>query len=257
MKQTAQDRYSYDDLFYGYQMPGSSRSARHLLPAVLGALPVKSVLDIGCGAGTWLAEYRQLGVSDVCGVDGEYVNRARLLIEQEQFVPTDISKPFALGRQFDMVQCVEVAEHVPSESSSTLIDNIVRHSKRVLFSAAVPGQGGENHVNEQPCEFWRDLFGQRGYRLFDFVRPQVQRILEIEYWYRYNVLLFIHDDLVAELPPEVARTRVAGGARIQDVSPIVYRFRKAVLRSLPPEVISRLAVLKHKLIARGAPAGGR
>jgi SAM-dependent methyltransferase len=244
------EAHTYDSIFYEYQREGSLRSARALLPLVVSLLDVKSVLDVGCGAGAWLAAYRGLGATDCIGVDGDYVDRDLLMVEPSWFSPRDITKRFDFGREFDLVQCLEVAEHIPGNACDTLIDNIVRHGRKVLFSAAVPGQGGEDHINERPYEFWRDMFASRGYRLFDFVRPRVDGNGAIEPWYRYNVMFFAHDSIAERLPPEVASTRVPDGARIRDFSPIGFRLRKLLMRSLPGSAVSLLAVWKHKLVVR-------
>jgi len=248
--QSHHEAQTYDSLFYEYQREGSARSARALLPMVVDTLDVKSVLDVGCGAGAWLAAYRTLGATDCIGVDGDYVDRALLLIDQGMFRPRDITKSFDFERQFDLVQCLEVAEHVPRHACDTLIDNIVRHGRKVLFSAAVPGQGGEGHINEQPYEFWRDMFASRGYRLFDFVRPKTDGNQAIEPWYRYNVMFFAHDSIAGRLPPEIASTRVPDSATIRDYSPLGYRLRKLLMKSLPDSAVSMLAVWKHKLVVR-------
>ena len=84
----------YDTLFYKYQREGAARSALGMLPLVIGSLSLRSVLDVGCGAAAWLAGYRELGVQDLLGVDGDYVDRNMLLIETDRFVPKDITKPF-------------------------------------------------------------------------------------------------------------------------------------------------------------------
>jgi SAM-dependent methyltransferase len=240
----------YDTLFYEYQREGSKRSALAALPPIIKLLTINSVLDVGCGAGAWLAACRSLGVTDYVGVDGDYVDRSLLMIEPDRFLPGDISRPFDLGRQFDLVQCLEVGEHIPTAASATLVDNITRHGRYILFSAAVPGQGGADHINEQRYEYWRDLFAARDYRLFDFVRPRVQREDAIEPWYRYNLLFFCREDAIGALPKEVAATRVADGAPVADFSPTVDRLRKAMMRSLPVGAVSALAVLKHRLVVR-------
>ncbi|HRF12087.1 MAG TPA: methyltransferase domain-containing protein [Candidatus Accumulibacter phosphatis] len=221
-----------------------------MLPLVIGPLRLRSVLDVGCGAAAWLAGYRELGVPDLFGVDGDYVDRNMLLIDTDRFIPKDITKSFDLGRQFDLVQCLEVAEHVPRQTSDQLIDNITRHGKRVLFSAAVPGQGGENHINEQPYSFWRDLFEARGFSLFDFVRPRIVGNPSIETWYRYNILFFAHQSVVPDLPAAIVAHRISPSAAIADYSPISYRLRKMILRSLPEHAVSKLAVMKHKRAVR-------
>lgn len=242
--------HQYDALFYRYQREGSLRSADVVLPLVFGVLPVGSVLDIGCGAGAWLSVAHGVGTVDVWGVDGDYVDRSLLLINPARFIPRDISQSFDNARGYDLVMCLEVAEHVPNACSVTLVDNIVRHAKMVLFSAAVPGQGGEDHINEQPYEFWRDLFAARGYRLFDCVRPGVSGNPAVEPWYRYNLLLFVQDDLVRSLPAAVAATRVADRQPVRDFSPPAYRARKWLLKRLPDAVVTRLAVWKHRRFVR-------
>lgn len=239
--------HSYDRLFYQYQKEGSLRSARLVLPLVVPLLRTRSVLDVGCGTGAWLAAHREIGVIDCVGIDGDYVERSELLVDAQVFRPGNIAQPFDLGRQFDLVQCLEVAEHVPCAASRTLIDNLTRHGRHILFSAAVPGQGGEDHVNEQPYEFWRGLFAERGFVPFDFLRPRLQTLDGVEPWYRYNVLLFTHASAVSALPPAVTQARVPDGRSIRDFSPLALRLRKLLLRRLPSVVVTRLAVWKHRL----------
>ena len=159
----------------------------------------------------------------------------------------DICLPFHLDRRFDLVQCLEVAEHVPPDASRMLIDNLTAHGHHVLFSAAVPGQGGENHLNERTYEFWRQLFEERGYTPIDFIRPLLQHRSDVAYWYRYNVLLYVHESALANLPAPLLQTRVLPGVTIPDVSPLAFQIRKAILRLTPRAVVSRLAVLRHKL----------
>lgn len=249
-----QNPHQYDALFYQYQREGSGRSARLLLPELTGSLAVRSVLDVGCGAGAWLAAHRALGVAETIGVDGDYVDRSLLLIDEASFVPQDITRPFDLGRQFDLVECLEVAEHVPTAASACLVDNIARHGKQVLFSAAVPGQGGEDHINEQPLEYWRDLFVERGYRLFDFVRARVRDNAAIEPWYRFNSLFFAHESVVPMLPAQVRAAELGPTEAIPDHSPLGLRLRKLALRMLPASAVSRLAVLKHRRAVRAMRA---
>jgi len=242
--------HSYDALFYEYQQIGSARSARAVLPNVVDLLGPQSVLDVGCGAGAWLAECERLHILDIAGVDGEYVDRSILMFHANTFTTRDIAKPFDFRRQYDLVQCLEVGEHVPAHSSEILVDNIVRHGKRILFSAAVPGQGGEDHINEQPYEFWRDLFQSRGYRLFDFIRPAIQKAPDVEPWYRYNILFFAHDDVIGSLPAAVTNYRIPDESVIRDFSPMPYRIQKMIVRLLPNTVASGIAKFKHKLVLR-------
>ena len=138
----------YNQRFFDYVNAGAERSARKLLP-LLAPLEVASVLDVGSGQGVWLAVWKELGVDDVVGLDGAYVDQDRLKIPAGQFVAADLGAQFDLGRQFDLVQCLEVAEHLPKASADNLVESLTRHSDIVLFSAAAKRQGGENQINEQ------------------------------------------------------------------------------------------------------------
>jgi SAM-dependent methyltransferase len=238
--------YVYDDTFFRYLQQGSTRSAESVVPLVIDQLQIRSILDVGCGAGAWLAEYRRLGLRDCVGVDGDYVNPSSLLIPTSAFMPQNIAEPFSLARRFDLVQCLEVGEHLPPAASSTLVKNLVAHSDMILFSAAIPGQGGENHINEQPYEFWRGLFAEHGYSAYDFLRPMLRGNPSVEIWYRHNTMLYVADAFAAQLPASVAATRIPAGKPIPDVSSTAYRIRTRMLANLSVESLTRIAILKHK-----------
>lgn len=238
--------YQYGDVFFSSIGSGSARSADRLVPIVMSSLPVRSVVDVGCGTGMWLSRFLASGASGL-GVDGDYVVRENLAIPADAFRAIDIAKDFDLGQTFDLAVCLEVGEHVPPDSSATLVANLARHAPMILFSAAVPGQGGENHINERPLDFWRGLFRAHGYRAFDAFRPTLAPYSEVEPWYRYNVLLYVREGLVAGLPSSVRATEIADDRRIPDVSSPVFRLRKLVLAQLPRPVVTALARTKHRV----------
>ncbi|NUO72424.1 MAG: methyltransferase domain-containing protein [Frateuria sp.] len=244
--------YQYDQAFFDAQSTGSLMSARAVVPLVQSCLRPLSVLDVGCGVGPWVAAWRDAGIGDVQGVDGEYVNDAQLLFDSSLFHRIDITKTFRLARRFDLVQCLEVAEHLPHAASATLVANLTAHAPIVLFSAAPPGQGGEHHINEQPPGFWRDLFREHGYELFDFFRKRLKDRPGIEPWYRYNMLLFARRDAIGGLPAVVKAAYVAPDQEVSDVSPSIYRARKWVLSRLPPRVVTGIARTKNRLVLAAA-----
>lgn len=165
----------YGPSFYAGQSDGSLRSARAIAPIVTDLVKPRSVLDVGCGVGTWLAAFAELGVTDYLGVDGDYVDRTALRIPSERFVSMDLASPVSLGRRFDLAVCLEVAEHLPLSAAAGLVGFLTEAAPVVLFSAAVPGQGGTCHVNERWPPFWRLLFERRGYSRLDPIRPRVWR----------------------------------------------------------------------------------
>ena len=95
-----------------------------------------------------------------------------------------------LDTKFKLLICVEVAEHLSSARSESFIAEICHFGDLVLFSAAVPGQGGVHHVNEQWPEFWAALFQKNRFACFDFIRRDLWTRQDIEYWYAQNVMLF-------------------------------------------------------------------
>jgi hypothetical protein len=180
-------------------------------------------------------------------VDGPYVDRAKLAIPAECFIAWDLSRPLSLDRHFDIVQSLEVAQCIDTACSDAFIDNLCRHGELIVFSAAIPGQGGEGHVNEQPLEYWREKMLTRGYITFDWIRQIISGRLEIEPWYRYNSLLFVTERAASALPVDIQATKIAAGTRIAEIAPLTWRARNAALHCLPSGVLHRLALVKHKL----------
>lgn len=183
---------TYDEAFYARQGDGSYRSATVVLGCLRAILPFSSAVDVGCGAGTWVKALLEAGVEDVLGIDGEYA-RAVLRIPPERFLARDLGRPLELDRRFDLALSLEVAEHLPPERAAGFVADLVRLAPAVLFSAAIPLQGGTNHVNERWQGFWAGLFASHGYRPFDVIRPLVWEDSRVEPWYRQNSLLFLAD----------------------------------------------------------------
>ena len=246
---------NYDSTFFQYVNAGATKSALALLPVLTKHLSVHSVLDVGCGQGAWLSIWSELGVKTLQGLDGDYVNREHLLFPRDQFLPQDLRYGFDLGRRFDIVQSLEVAEHLPAASAASFINSLVAHGDLILFSAAPRGQGGDDHVNEQPYEYWRRLFAVHGYVPLDFVRPRVAKNYQIEPWYRDNTLIYASTAGISSLPDVVKASRVPNDQPIRDFSPPLYKLRKACVALLPVSVMTRLAKMKEQRILQKGSTG--
>jgi SAM-dependent methyltransferase len=247
---------SYDAAFFEYVNSGAVRSAQRLLPLLTRELRIGSVLDVGCGQGAWLSVWQKLGVAGI-GIDGAYVDTSRLLIPASCFLPRDLQQPFTLDRRFDVVQSLEVAEHLPAAHAADFIASLVRHGDLILFSAAPKGQGGDHHVNEQEYDYWRKLFAQHGYLALDYVRPLLHDEPSVEPWYRYNTLLYASSERLQTLPEAMRRTVIPVDQRIRDVSPPAYRVRKALIAALPVAVVTGIAKLKERVVAARRGAANR
>src|SRR5262249_37804156 len=177
--------------FFAAHRDGAHRSARAVVPLVLGLVPARSVIDVGCGQGTWLAVFAAHGATDVTGVDGDYVDRDRLEIPPDRFRGQDLSRPLAAGRTFDLAVSLEVAEHLPESAAEGFVESLTRLAPVVLFSAAAPYQGGQNHVNEQWPAYWAEHFAAHGYRPVDCLRRRIWTNPDVERWCAQNTFLYV------------------------------------------------------------------
>jgi SAM-dependent methyltransferase len=191
----AQDSpYDYD--FYRLDTQDVLTSPRAVVPIVCDLIQPASVLDVGCGTGAWLSVFQEHGVQRILGLDGVHINPDWLKISKSCFRAVDLSQDIELDERFDLAICLEVAEHLPPVSSEKLINLLVKAAPCVLFSAAIPLQGGINHVNEQWHEYWHAQFKKRNYLKLDMIRKQIWTDKSIDYWYRQNLYLYVRCDLV-------------------------------------------------------------
>jgi SAM-dependent methyltransferase len=184
----------YGQAFYEYQQAGSSASASEIVPWVTRLVRPTSVVDVGCGTGSWIAAFQSEGVTDSLGVDGDWVLESELRIPRDRFVPVDLTRTFALPRSFDLAISLEVAEHLPEQSARGFVESIVATAPAVLFSAAVPHQGGWNHLNEQWPEYWASLFKSHHYLPLDCLRPVFWNNPRTRWWYAQNMVLYLRAD---------------------------------------------------------------
>lgn len=178
----------YTGNFYDAIREGCRTSAAAVVPLILGAVgPIESVVDVGCGEGWWGREFTLHLPWDVTalGIDGDYVETAMVPTER-----IDISQPFTLGRQFSLAVCLEVAEHLPPERAESFVADLCALAPVVVFSAAMPRQGGVGHVNLQPPSYWASLFRDQGFGWEDPIRRRVWQNPEVEPWYSSNLILF-------------------------------------------------------------------
>jgi len=239
----------YNDDFYDYIDDGSRASARTVAPLLLGEMRIDSLLDVGAGHGAWAAEWATAGVGDVLAVDGDYVRADQLVIPANNFRAHDLSTPLDVGRKFDLVQSLEVAEHLPSAKAATFVETLTRHGDVVLFSAAVPHQGGEHHVNEQPPEYWRQLFAARGFAAFDWLRPRLAGQKQVKGWYRFNSFLYANASGQKRLSPAIRATLVPDGQPLSIGGDLAWKARRAMVRMIPAALVKPVAMAKAKVEA--------
>jgi SAM-dependent methyltransferase len=176
--------------FYAERRRHTLHAARRILSALPKDLSIRRVADIGCGSGTFLAAALELGAEQVYGVEGSWVTPNMLDDDRIVFSAADLEQ--TLGKMpVDLALSLEVAEHLSPGRAEGFVADLVGMAPAVLFSAAIPGQGGVGHRNEQWQSYWAALFARNGYAAYDLVRPQIWADEAVPAWYRQNVVLYL------------------------------------------------------------------
>jgi hypothetical protein len=183
------------------EVPSSSLGAAHIVPVILRVVGnLESVVDVGGGTGAWLHVFRQHGVNRVLLVDDPSV-AAGLLVERDEFLPCDLNANVPELPRCDLAVCVECAEHLQPGRAESLVACLTGAADVVVFSAAVPGQCGNGHINNQPPDYWRELFARHGFVRHDALRAHLLHEPEVPWWYRQNLFLFARPGVLPH-PPE-------------------------------------------------------
>jgi SAM-dependent methyltransferase len=161
-----------------------------VVPLVVELVSPRSVVDVGCGSGVWLQAFRDAGIDDVCGIDGPWVEPSRLLFPSEAFRAHDLTQPIHFERRYDLAVSLEVGEHLPPDAAAGLVASLTRAAPIVLFSAAIPGQRGAEHINEQWPDYWVELFARVGYVAVDAVRAEIWDDPNVAPCYAQNTAIY-------------------------------------------------------------------
>lgn len=191
----------YDPAFFAWQAERAARSARVVVPRLIELIGPRSVVDLGCGTGSWLQVFREHGVEDVVGIDGAYIDRAQLRIPPELFVAADLATPPAFDRRFDLAITLESVHCAPPEAAETIVHALATYAPVVYFSSAVPNQGGGPGPNRQWPRYWSDLFAREEFECYDVLRRALWDEPEVDWWYAQNGLLFARPGALPGVEP--------------------------------------------------------
>lgn len=187
----SKDLSTYNHDFYENQTHESARSAQNIIPLIEKWIEPKSIIDVGCGVGSWLNEWKKFGNKKVEGFDGSFVSNDLILLDKTEFTQIDINNKLPQRPKVDLVICLEVAEHLSAYRADSFIHELTEYADVILFSAAIEGQEGTHHVNEQFLSYWIELFKKRNYTCIDCVRPAIWNDDQVMWWYRQNIVMFI------------------------------------------------------------------
>lgn len=181
----------YDHNFYQRRRAMTLPAARKVLSIVAQHTKFSSVADFGCGVGTWLSVAKQMGADRAVGFEGDWVTHEMLDDKTIDLRRGSLENRVSLDSPVDLAISLEVAEHLSPGRADTFVEDICAAAPYILFSAAIPGQGGKGHINEQWQSYWAEKFAARGYKIFDVVRPEILGDQTIPYWYQQNTMLLM------------------------------------------------------------------
>ena len=230
----------------------SKRTAETTISFLYRQFPeIKSVIDIGCANGSWLEAWQELVQIDRSrGVAlGDDVDFKALRICPSQLSRIDVSRePIVPRVRYDLVQCLETAEHLPKTSADHLVAQLCELGDLILFSAATPGQGGQGHINEQPYSYWREKFRSKGFLMFDPLRSELIQDPRVQTMHKYNIFLFIAAARVPQLSTVISNSLIPEYLDPSDLRSIARRLMSLVLSQLSTlevTIISRLRNMFH------------
>ena len=179
----------YKRSFYINRYNKTKHARDRILDIVFEKFSINSVVDVGCGVGSWLKASENKGIENLVGLEGEWIDPS-LFVSSGDLIKHNFELPIRLDNRFDLAISLEVAEHISEENASRFVEDLTLLSDIVLFSAAVPGQGGNGHINEQPQSYWIKKFGQNDYECLDIVRKVIWNDKDIDFWYKQNIFIF-------------------------------------------------------------------
>ena len=219
-------KYIHEDAVHNMQAPDI------IVPVIVDLLKPESVVDIGCGLGTFLHAFEKRGIK-ILGVDGHWVNKDKLFIVPGLFKEADLEKPVVLDEVFDLVVCLEVVEHLSPDAADTIVESLVNAGRQIVFSAAIPNQGGQNHVNEQPTSYWQKKFEKHNFFFYDVFRPVFWNTTDIAWWYKQNMYLVVHESV--NLPQKLKDKKITGEVLLQ-IHPDLYEIQIKKMNTLTNRV---------------------
>lgn len=175
-----QDPNELVPLFYKYFKPGS-------------------VLDLGCGIGNFLYSFKTAGVTDVLGIDGPWSKNSLQMLSPNELLLQNLSEPINVSKKYDLAMSLEVAEHLEEIHADKIIADLTRFSDLIIFSAALPDQGGQNHLNEKWPSYWVEKFNAHDFVCFDAIRPLIWNNENIKFWYRQNIFIAAKNSNLAQI----------------------------------------------------------
>ncbi len=182
----------YNRSFFTKNLEWNIPIAENLVNILIQFFNPHSVVDVGCGNAEFLQQFQRRGI-DIYGYEGSQNAIDSAMVDKNFIVQFDLRDLITTKRKYDLALCLEVAEHIEMQFSKRLVENVTILSDTIVFTAAPPGQGGHFHINEQPKEFWFNLFENNGFYYDSGLSQKIQsefREKKVIWWYSDNLMIF-------------------------------------------------------------------
>lgn len=246
---------NYDKKYYSKRHYWTENSVLAITSCIFEIYKPDSVLDLGCANGSWLSTIlKEYKIYDIWGVDGHWIDIDNLLFPKSKFTKHNLEEVYLSNRKFDLVVSMEVAEHLGSKFADNFVTSLTNAGDLVVFSAAIPLQGGTNHYNEQPQSYWKEKFRQKGFASIDFIRPNIWELDNVRTDYKQNTFLYINEKKLEDPNSPLSKFKITQNQNITDiVHPELFRRRlkvesdlnviglNKVFRALPRLILNAIA----------------
>jgi len=181
-------RPGYSPAFFDHLDEMQAASYDVMAASIVEQLHPRFVVDVGCGSGALLAALASRGVRTL-GLEGSPAGVACARRRNIDVRLADLTQPFTV-EPCDAVISLEVAEHLPETAADRFVASLASAAPHIVFSAATPGQGGHDHINEQPHGYWLEKFSVHGFGADEETTEAVRqhwRDRGVASWYCKNV----------------------------------------------------------------------
>jgi 2-polyprenyl-3-methyl-5-hydroxy-6-metoxy-1,4-benzoquinol methylase len=161
-----------------------------LLAGAIGSIyEPKSIADIGCGNGRYCSVFKAFGWKLVDGYEG--TKGISDLGVYSNITEIDLTKQLDAPRKYDLVICLEVAEHIPRKYEQVFIDNLCKFIKKdLVISWARKGQpSASGHFNTRNKDYVILKFNEKGLNVDREKTEFLERHSSFD-WFKNNIIAF-------------------------------------------------------------------
>jgi hypothetical protein len=247
---------TYTHEFYADVASRADITSQIVAEAVSKFLTIQTLTDVGCGSGIWTKNFllknnaiNKAFTIDLPGTDREYLDSQSRDVYKVVNIDKDLTMdPSLPSGVVDLVICVEVLEHIQELSARELISEFGKKTKFLVFSAAIPGQGGTHHINEQKYSYWYKHLRKAGFIPLDIFRDLL-KISEVPSYYKNNLIFCINLNFSKSNQKnfdffEMLRLVVSDPA---DLRSLPTKARFSILKYVPHNLVTKLSRLRGSI----------